>query len=172
MTPAVDGEARQWIDPHDPAHAPGPGLYFTSTSRLGEDSLHAESTRTSRARDLYTYGHVLVVAAIILTAVGDEIVIAHPLQPLPGPQLLAVVAGPGLFLAAQLALHLRATGRLAYGGVAGVASCAAIGLLASALPAVVVGAALVVTLVAVAAIGSIAQARRLHPGAASAGTST
>lgn len=130
-------------------------LYFVSTSRIGERSLEAESTRTGRARDIYTYGHVLIVGGIILTAVGDEIVIAHPLHSVEGPQLLAVAAGPTLFLIAQLALHLRATGRVAYSRVAGIASCAAIGLLGSSLPSIAVGAALVATLVAVAVLDGV-----------------
>ncbi len=130
-------------------------LYFVSTSRVGEQSLEAESTRTGRARDIYTYGHVLIVGGIILTAVGDEIVIAHPLHSLEGPRLLAVAAGPTLFLVAQLALHLRATGRVAYSRVAGIAGCAAIGLVGSLLPSIVVGAALVATLVAVAVLDGV-----------------
>jgi len=128
---------------------------FTSTSRLGEDSLEGEAHRTGRARDIYTYGHVLIVSGIILIAVGDELVIAHPLRPLEGPALVAVVAGPALFLLAQLTLQLRGTRRVAYSRVAAIAICAAVGLFASGSPALVVGAVLVATLVPVAAFGGL-----------------
>nr|WP_257793739.1 low temperature requirement protein A [Microbacterium sp. JZ31] len=131
-------------------------LYFTSTRELGERFLDGEASRTGRARDLYTYGHVLIVAGIILTAVGDELVIAHPLEPLGSAQLTAVISGPLLFLLAQLALHLRATRRVDYARLAAVPTCAAIGLLGGQVPALVVGAALVAMLIAVALSDQVA----------------
>ncbi|WP_261163881.1 low temperature requirement protein A [Microbacterium sp. Marseille-Q6965] len=130
-------------------------LYFTSTNRLGENSLEPGATRTERARDIYTYGHVLIVAAIILTAVGDELVIAHPLEPLAGPELTAVVAGPALFLAAQLILQLRATGRISYIRLSAITVCLATGMLGGSLPALGAGALLVATLIAVAVIEEV-----------------
>ncbi|WP_432522841.1 low temperature requirement protein A [Kineococcus sp. SYSU DK006] len=125
-------------------------LYFTSTRELSERSLDGEANRTGRARDIYTYGHVLIVAGIILVAVGDELVIAHPLDPLGSAQLTAVVAGPALFLLAQLALQVRATRRLGRTRLAAVLACASLGLLGGSLPALLVGAALVAVLIAVA----------------------
>ncbi len=125
-------------------------LYFTSTRELSERSLDGEASRTGRARDIYTYGHVLIVAGIILVAVGDELVIAHPLDPLGSAQLTAVVAGPVLFLLAQLALQLRATRRLGCTRLAAILACVSLGLLGGSLPALLVGAALVAVLIAVA----------------------
>ncbi len=134
-------------------------LYFTSTRELGERSLDGEASRTGRARDIYTYGHVLIVAGIILTAVGDELVIAHPSDPLGSAQLTAVVAGPALFLLAQLALQWRATRRLGYARLAAIPACAALGLLGGSLPALLVGAALVAVLIAVALHDHAAETR-------------
>ena len=125
-------------------------LYFTSTRPISERSLLREASRTGRARDIYTYGHVLIVAGIILTAVGDELVIAHPLDPLETAELTTVIAGPVVFLLAQLALQLRATRRLEYSRVAAVCGCAVLGLLGRGLPALLVGALLTAVLIAVA----------------------
>lgn len=125
-------------------------LYFVSTRELGERSLDGHASRTARARDIYTYGHVLIVGGIILTAVGDELVIAHPLAPLAGAELTTVVAGPVLFLLAQFALQLRATRRVGYVRLIAIAVCAAVGVLGSALPALLVSATLVAVLVIVA----------------------
>ncbi|WP_448808467.1 low temperature requirement protein A [Agromyces bauzanensis] len=136
-------------------------LYFTTTRELGERSLAEEATRTRRARDIYTYGHVLIVAGIILTAVGDELVIAHPLEPLGRAPLIAVVAGPALFLLAQLALQLRATRRIGYSRLAAIPACAAIGLLCGTLPALAVGAMLVAVLVVVTLLDEVVRARSL-----------
>ncbi|WP_341395328.1 low temperature requirement protein A [Arthrobacter sp. G119Y2] len=130
-------------------------LYFTSTRELGERSLAGEASRTGRARDIYTYGHVLIVAGIILTAVGDELVIAHPFDPLGDPERTVVVAGPALFLLAQLALQLRATRRAGYSRLAAILTCAALGLFGASLPALLVGALLVAVLIAVALLDEI-----------------
>jgi low temperature requirement protein LtrA len=69
-------------------------LYFTSIAGLAERALAQAEYRTLLARDAYTYGHVLIIAGIIVTAVGDELVIRHPTEELPTAKLTAVVAGP------------------------------------------------------------------------------
>lgn len=137
-------------------------LYFVSTREVSERSLDGETSRTGRARDIYTYGHVLIVAGIILTAVGDELVIAHPLEPLGSAQLTAVVGGPTLFLLAQLALQWRATRRLGYTRLGAITACAALGLLGGSVPALLIGAALVAVLIAVALRDQIAETRRMR----------
>ena len=143
-------------------------LYFTSTRELGERSLAGEASRTGRARDIYTYGHVLIVAGVILTAVGDELVIAHPFDPLESPERTVVVAGPVLFLLAQLALQLRATHRAGYSRPAAILMCSALGLCGALLPALLVGATLVAVLIAVAILDEIGldgtRDRRRIPG--------
>ena len=56
------------------------------------------------ARDAYTYLHVVLVAGIIVSAVGDELVIAHPSEPLADAEVAAVVAGPAIYLLAPRAV--------------------------------------------------------------------
>ena len=46
-------------------------------------------------RDAYTYLHLPIVAGILLTAVGDELVIAHPSDELGTAGALAALGGPG-----------------------------------------------------------------------------
>jgi low temperature requirement protein LtrA len=127
-------------------------LYFTNVRRYFERALTDTSahTRTMIARDVFTYGHVLIIAAIILVAVGDELVIAHPTETLSGAELLAVVAGPTGYLLAQLALRLRLTGQLSRSRTVGAASCILVGVLASGLPSLAVLGLLIGVLVAVA----------------------
>ena len=50
----------------------------------------AEADRTLVARDVFTYLHVVLVAGIVVAAVGDELVIAHPDEQLPAEELLAL----------------------------------------------------------------------------------
>ena len=59
------------------------------------------------ARDAFTYLHVVIVAGILLCAVGDELVIAHPTEELPNGELAVVACGPALYLLAHVALRLR-----------------------------------------------------------------
>ena len=139
-------------------------LYFTSTRELGERSLRGEANRTGRARDIYTYGHVVIVAGVILTAVGDELIIAHPFDPLESAARTVVVAGPVLFLLAQLALQLRVTRRAGYSRPAAIVACMALGLFGGSLPALLVGAAQVVVLIVVALLDEACRVLKpAHP---------
>jgi low temperature requirement protein LtrA len=57
-------------------------------------------------RDL-SYLYVLLVAGIIVAAVGNELVIAHPGRQQHGAQLVAIAAGPVLYLLGSVALKIR-----------------------------------------------------------------
>src|SRR4051794_225199 len=58
-------------------------LYFTYVARIAERRLEMAPNRTRMARDAYTYLHVVLVAGIIVSAVGDELVIPPPSPPPP-----------------------------------------------------------------------------------------
>ncbi|RYE48163.1 MAG: low temperature requirement protein A [Hyphomicrobiales bacterium] len=50
------------------------------------------------ARQAYTYVPILLVAGIVVSAVGDEIVLAHPMGHLEAATILVLIGGPALFL--------------------------------------------------------------------------
>ncbi|HEX2091642.1 MAG TPA: low temperature requirement protein A, partial [Longimicrobiaceae bacterium] len=131
-----------------------------------ERALAAAPDRTLLARDAYTYGHVLIVAGIVLSAVGDELVIAHPTDELPTAELVAVAGGPTLYLLAQGALRLRMTGAISVRRLGGAAACVLVGILGTAVSALVVGALLVAVLIGVIVADQIAGARRAASAAA------
>src|SRR5918992_338876 len=58
-------------------------------------------------RDIYTYLHLPIVAGIVLVAVGDELVIAHPTDELHNGGALVALGGPALFLAGLMACAAR-----------------------------------------------------------------
>jgi low temperature requirement protein LtrA len=58
-------------------------------------------------RDIYTYLHLPIVAGIVLVAVGDELVIAHPTDDLHEAGALVSLGGPALFLAGLMACAAR-----------------------------------------------------------------
>ena len=58
-------------------------------------------------RDIYTYLHLPIVAGIVLVAVADELVIAHPTDDLEDAGALVALGGPALFLAGLMAVAAR-----------------------------------------------------------------
>jgi low temperature requirement protein LtrA len=82
-------------------------LYFTYVARIAERRLEMAANRTRMARDAYTYLHVVFVAGIIVSAVGDELVIAHPTDTLHDSGALVALGGPALFLAGLMACAAR-----------------------------------------------------------------
>jgi low temperature requirement protein LtrA len=142
-------------------------LYFTYVVRIAERRLELAANRTRTARDAYTYLHVVFVAGIIVSAVGDELLIAHPSEPLTGPQVAALVAGPAIYLLAHALFRLRLTGTLSTRRLAGAAGCAIAGVLAADADALVVGVLVFAILAAVIVSEHVAAARRARRGGAS-----
>jgi low temperature requirement protein LtrA len=141
-------------------------LYFNLVATIAERrlALADAENRTVLARDAYTYLHVIIVAGILVTAVGDELVIAHPTAELHGSQLAAVVCGPALYLLAHVALRLRLTGSVTGRRLAGAVACLAVGAIGTLVPALVVASLLLGVLVAVIAGDQVAGARRTARG--------
>src|ERR671918_1838969 len=104
-------------------------LYFTSVSTIGEHYLEVSENRTVLARDAYTYLHAVFVAGIILSAVGDELVIAHPGEILPPYEVAAVAAGPAVYLLAHTLFRYRLTATLGMAKPLGTLACVAVGFL-------------------------------------------
>ena len=112
------------------------------------------------SRDAYTYLHAGIVAGIVLTAVGDELVIAHPTEQLPHDELAVVVCGPALYLLAHVVMRLRMAGTISRKRLTGALACLAVAAVGLFAPALVVGALLVAVLVGVIVAERIAEARR------------
>src|SRR5829696_6059001 len=127
-------------------------LYFSSVANIGEHYLVVSENRTILARDAYTYLHVVFVAGIILSAVGDELVIAHPTEILPPYEVATVAAGPAVYLFAHTLFGYRLTGLVYKTKLFGTLACVAVGFVGLLVPALVLAGLLIVVLVAV--IGS------------------
>ena len=122
--------------------------------------LELSENRTLLARDAYTYLHLIIVAGVIVSAVGDELVIAHPLEVLPGDQVAAVVAGPAIYLLAHALFRLRMAGSVSWKRLGGALVCVLVGVVGVYVPALVVAALLIAVLVAVIVSEYVAAARR------------
>jgi low temperature requirement protein LtrA len=135
-------------------------LYFNLVATIAQRRLATAENRTLVARDAYTYLHVVIVAGILLTAVGDELVIAHPTEELPDRELAAVVCGPALYLLAHVALRLRMSGTISGRRLVGALACLAIGAIGTVAPALVVAGLLFGVLVTVIVADHVAATRR------------
>ena len=135
-------------------------LYFDFVATLAERALERAERRTLLARDAYTYLHIVIIAGILLSAVGDEIVIAHPTDELSAAELAVVVGGPAVYLLAQAAVRLRVTGRISLRRIGGALACFAIAPIAAFAPALLVAGALLAVLIGVIVADQVVAARR------------
>ena len=135
-------------------------LYFGYVATIAQRRLELAPDRTRLARDGYTYLHVLLVAGVILSAVGDEIVIAHPTEHLSTAEAVAVVGGPALYLVAHVLFRLRMGRSLSTKRLIAAAACLATGLLTPVISALAVAALLVGILVGLIVAERAAERRR------------
>ena len=82
-------------------------LYFDEVGWRAQRFLSRADDSGRLGRDAYTYGHLPIVAGIIVCAVGDELVIAHPGSVPSGVELAVIVGGPALYLAGHTLFRLR-----------------------------------------------------------------
>ncbi len=140
-------------------------LYFNYVATIAERRLELSPARTKLARDGYTYLHVLLIAGVIVSAVGDELTIAHPDEVLPAAEVAVSVAGPAIYLLAHSLFRWRLTGSPGWKRPAGALACVVVGLAfgvwASALT---IAALCLAVLVAVIAAESIHGRRRAARG--------
>ena len=134
-------------------------LYFDYHARRAEEELERAGDERGRlGRDL-TYIHVPLVAGIIVAAVGNELVVAHPEARLGGRELVALAAGPVLYLLGSVALKVRILDLVATQRVAGaLLVCGAVAL-GTVLPALVVWCLVLAIFVALAVLERQARFR-------------
>ncbi len=85
--------------------------YFHRAEELGVRAV-AEAARPSRLVGAGNYTLILMVVGIIAIAVGDELAIAHPHDPVTLAISVLVFGGPAIFLLAQLGFMRMATGAI------------------------------------------------------------
>lgn len=133
-------------------------LYFNAIASIGQYDLERSTHRTTLARDGYTYLHVVLVAGVIVSAVGDELVIGHPTDSLTGAQRATVVAGPVIYLVGHVLFRLRMEGVVSWTRVIAAVACGAVGFVAASASGLVVATLLVAILIAVIGVEYVAEA--------------
>jgi low temperature requirement protein LtrA len=143
-------------------------LYFgrIATASARVDAVDDTPGRTGR--DAYTYLHLPIVAGVLLSAVGDELVLAHPTERLGTAGALVTLGGPALYLIGLAAFGRRIGRRPPTAGlVTGAGLLAAVPLAARA-DGLVVAVAVTVVLVALAATDGGLGRRHAHDATARA----
>ena len=126
-------------------------LYFGEVAENSRRHL-AESEDPGRlARDAYTYLHVPIVAGVILSAVGDELLIAHPTHSLDTAGILMVLGGPILFLLGEGFFRLRMIGSANRKRLSAIAVLALLSLVAGSISALALTLIVAAVLIALAA---------------------
>jgi low temperature requirement protein LtrA len=84
-------------------------LYFGGVARMVARRVSGSSTDEAGAmgRDVYTYLHLPIIAGIVLTAVGDELLVGHPEDELGVAGAAVTLGGPALYLLGLLACAAR-----------------------------------------------------------------
>jgi low temperature requirement protein LtrA len=135
-------------------------LYFDYVARIAPLRLIHAAEPGRLARDAYTYLHLPIVAGIVVAAVGDELVIAHPGERLDTPELAALAGGPALYLLGHVGFRWRMTGSPSGRRLAAAGAVCAAGAIGGVLPALAASGLVVAVLVGLIAWETIARARR------------
>ncbi|HSX58614.1 MAG TPA: low temperature requirement protein A [Tahibacter sp.] len=126
-------------------------IYFDAAADSGTTQIVESKDPGRLARVTYTYIHLLIVAGIIVSAVGDEFLLAHPLGHASTPATVAVIGGAVLYLVGNSLFKFSISGKLPYSHVSGAVGLAAAAGLSPWLPPLALGATTAAILLGVAA---------------------
>ena len=126
-------------------------IYFDTGAERGSDHIAHASDPGHLARVAYTYAHLPIVAGIILVAVSDELILAHPTGHIAPATTIVTLGGPALYLAGNIFFKRVIAGRLPLSHMVGLALLAALIPLSLITGPLELGAATAGVLVVVAA---------------------
>jgi low temperature requirement protein LtrA len=86
-------------------------LYFGAGTERSRAAVSASDDPGRIARNAYTYLHLPIIAGIIATAAGDDLLIAGPHDPQHGVGLAIILGGPALFLLGEILFQRATVGR-------------------------------------------------------------
>ena len=86
-------------------------LYFDTGARRGSHAMETAEEAGLLARYAYTYWHIPIVAGLVVSAVADEMLLAHPKGHIEFPMLAVSIGGPLLFLIGNMGFKHATSGR-------------------------------------------------------------
>ena len=100
-------------------------LYFGTSSRDATEAI-THSDDPGRIGAYFHYIHAILVAGIIATAVGNDLVLAHPHDRLKTAYVLVLVAGPAIYLLGSAIYKKVVYGSVPVSHMAGIVALAAL----------------------------------------------
>ncbi|MBN8919427.1 MAG: low temperature requirement protein A [Rhizobiales bacterium] len=100
-------------------------LYFGTSSKDATDTI-SQSDDPGRLGAYFHYVHAILVGGIIATAVGNDLVLAHPHDGLSTAQALVLCGGPAIYLLGSAMYKKVVYGELPVSHIAGVAALVAL----------------------------------------------
>jgi low temperature requirement protein LtrA len=134
-------------------------LYFGEVAENSARDIAAAEDPGSIARDAYTYLHLPIVAGIIMVAVADDLLVAHPSEHLTTAGVVMATAGPAVYLLGESAFRLRMIGRVSPKRLTCVAALAVLGLLGGGMSALALSGC-VAALLAILAVAETGWLKR------------
>lgn len=95
-------------------------VYFHVGAEAGSEHISRSRDSGRLARLAYTYLHLPIVAGIVVSAVGDEMLLAHPGGHADGKAVLGMIGGPLLFLIGTVLFKRCIRGHLQPSHMAGI----------------------------------------------------
>ena len=126
-------------------------LYFDTSAEAGSETISQSSDPGRLARLSYTYVHLFIVAGIIVSAVADEFVLAHPLGHTGKETAIAVLGSTAIFLVGNMLFKWTIAGRVALSHLAGIAILALLMPVSVHLPPLMLAMIATLVLVVIAA---------------------
>jgi low temperature requirement protein LtrA len=123
-------------------------IYFNIGAERASARITASADPGRLARLAYTYLHIVLVAGIIVSAVGDELILAHPWAEAEASMRVVLIGGPALYLIGNILFKRATASRMVLSHFVGLGLLACLGL--AALPPLPLGAASTLVLVLVA----------------------
>ncbi|WBC14896.1 low temperature requirement protein A [Micromonospora sp. WMMA1998] len=136
-------------------------IYIYRAGEVLAEAIVASADPVRLARSA-SYTHLTMVAGVVVTAVGGELVIAHPLGHTPPAWIAVLLGGPALYLAGRARFEHAVFGRVSRSRPIGVLALAVLAPAMLLVPPVVVAAAAAVVLTGIA-LSDAHRARGLPP---------
>lgn len=134
-------------------------IYFDAGAARASRLIAGSADPGRLARLAYTYMHVPIVAGIVVSAVGDELALAHPDGHMEPKTIAVLLAGPGLYLLGDLLFRRSTSNGTPRSHLAGLLALAILALVATRLTPATLSLAASIVLVAVAASESLWKRR-------------
>ena len=106
-------------------------LYFSTTADAGRERGSHSRNPEWLARFAYTYVHILFVAGIVVSAVGNAFTLAHPLIHNDAKTAIAVLGGAGLYLTGNLLFKWTIVGKISHAHLISIAALGAVAFAAA-----------------------------------------